>query len=366
MNDLITPNQFSYSAAATALLYPIADSNPAGEEQAYSTLFDDIREARRAEDAGLAQGQWQTEVKTASWSTVRNLCEIGLKERTKDFQLSTWYAEALVYLDGFAGLTLGLEVLHGLISVYWDSAYPKLDNADLDERIGKIEWLNSQLATALRQIPMTRREHGGYSWLHWQESRWVENVGLRDMKAKADAIADGKLSGELFDKAAKESGASFYENVVRETRAASNALELLLDAISSRFGIDAPSLAELKQSLSECAQLANRLHGELSGGITLAVEESGTINQAHLQDSTNSAVGVKTVGSLQSRTDAIQTLRDVARYFRVNEPHSPVALLAERAARWAEMSVDEWLRAVIKDEGTLGQLHELLDIKTES
>jgi type VI secretion system protein ImpA len=41
---------------------------------------------------------------------------------------------------------------------------------------------------------------------------------------------------------------------------------------------------------------------------------------------------------------------------------TPVALLAERAANWAEMPLEHWLEAVIKDQSTLGQLRELLDI----
>ena len=69
------------------------------------------------------------------------------------------------------------------------------------------------------------------------------------------------------------------------------------------------------------------------------------------------------VGLLVNRADAIRALREAARYFRHNEPHSPVALLAERAANWAEMPLEQWLATVIKDEGTLGQLRELLDIK---
>lgn len=64
--------------------------------------------------------------------------------------------------------------------------------------------------------------------------------------------------------------------------------------------------------------------------------------------------------------DAIHALWEVARYFRHNEPHSPVALLAERAAGWAEMPLEQWLAAVIKDQSTLGQLRELLDIPVAS
>lgn len=70
-------------------------------------------------------------------------------------------------------------------------------------------------------------------------------------------------------------------------------------------------------------------------------------------------------GQIRSREQAVQMLGEVARYFRANEPHSPVSLLAERAARWAEMSLEEWLQHVIKDDSTLGQLQELLDVRRQ-
>jgi len=67
------------------------------------------------------------------------------------------------------------------------------------------------------------------------------------------------------------------------------------------------------------------------------------------------------VGAIRTRGDAINALRAVSRYFRANEPHSPVSLLAERAAKWAEMPIETWLSSVIKDETTLRDLRELLD-----
>ena len=68
-------------------------------------------------------------------------------------------------------------------------------------------------------------------------------------------------------------------------------------------------------------------------------------------------------GQIQTRAQAVQMLGEVARYFRTHEPHSPVSLLAERAARWATMSLEEWLQHVVKDDSTLGQLQELLDFR---
>ena len=62
----------------------------------------------------------------------------------------------------------------------------------------------------------------------------------------------------------------------------------------------------------------------------------------------------------QNRADALRRLAAVADYFRKTEPHSPVAYLVQRAVRWGEMPLEEWLQDVIHDEDVLGQLREML------
>ncbi|MDR1646765.1 MAG: hypothetical protein LBR88_01845, partial [Zoogloeaceae bacterium] len=69
--------------------------------------------------------------------------------------------------------------------------------------------------------------------------------------------------------------------------------------------------------------------------------------------------------TLGRRDDAIRQLRTVAYWFRSHEPHSPVALLIERAVQWAEMPFEKWLSDVIKDKATLEQLQELLNAKID-
>ncbi|MCA1246193.1 type VI secretion system protein TssA, partial [Massilia sp. MS-15] len=71
-------------------------------------------------------------------------------------------------------------------------------------------------------------------------------------------------------------------------------------------------------------------------------------------------------GPLHSREQALAQLRGVAEFFRRTEPHSPVAYLAEKAARWGEQPLHAWLRSVIKDDTSLARLEELLGIESEA
>src|SRR5438046_10348809 len=67
------------------LLAPISGENPAGENLLYSGLHDDVREARRAEEA-LDQGEWKREIKTYDWPKVVDLSAKALDSNTKDYK----------------------------------------------------------------------------------------------------------------------------------------------------------------------------------------------------------------------------------------------------------------------------------------
>lgn len=353
------------------LMAPIPGDHPGGEDISFSTQFDDIREARRQDDFSLAQGEWETELKSAQWPRVRQLCEEQLIRKSKDLQVACWYAEALCNISGFRGLAFGLQVLEVLLTDFWEFLYPDLLEDGLDERAGKIEWLNKQLPTAIRGIPLTSKASGAYSWLMWDESRSIDNLGLKDPAAREKAIADGKLSGEAFDKAAMATGLSFYEELHRDIREASTRLAAVERHVDERLGDDSPGMKELRKAVADCEDVVAKIIGRL-GGTTHSVDarQPGSDLQPVVADAP--ATGAAPVspadisGPLRTRADAVRALRQVSHYFKQNEPHSPVALLAERAAKWAEMPLERWLASVIKDDSTLNQLRELLDIPREA
>lgn len=348
------------------LLEPVPGDDIGGSDIAFEPVIDEIREARRQDDPALAQGDWETEIKTAHWPRVRELAEDVLAHRSKDLQVAAWYAEAMTRLQGFAGLSIGLGVLDGLVNDFWAFCYPTLDPDDLEERASKIEWLNRQLPLAIREIPLTERAAGGYSWLKWEESRSVDNLGLKDVAARDKAVAEGKLAGDAFDKAVQASGRAFYEKLHGHIAEAVSAAAILEKRVDERFGADAPSLKDLRHALRDCADLVGKLLARVGGATQPAAPAAAQPNlpqQGTSMATPIAATAPQAIGHLASRSDAIRALREAARYFRHNEPHSPVALLAERAANWAEMPLEQWLSSVIKDEGTLGQLRELLDIR---
>jgi type VI secretion system protein ImpA len=351
------------------LIAPIPGDHPCGQDLSYATEFDEIREARRQDDTSLAQGDWETEPKVAQWPRVAHHCEALLSDRSKDLQVACWYAEAMANIHGFEGLHFGLQVLEVLITDFWEFCYPSFDPDDLEERAGKIEWLNRQMSTTVRNLPLTAATSGGYSWLKWNESRQVDNLGLKDPDAKAKALAEGKLSADIFDKAAASSGLPYYQKLGTQTHAVRAILQRIEKNVDDKFGIDAPSLKDFRAAVADCIDVVDKLIVKLGGRGEIATTQPAAAVANVSVDASAAPIPahhaqVTAVGHIRSRADAVSGLRQAAQFFKLNEPHSPVGPLADRAAKWAEMPLEQWRASVIKDEGTLGHLRELLDLSS--
>lgn len=78
---------------------------------------------------------------------------------------------------------------------------------------------------------------------------------------------------------------------------------------------------------------------------------------------TASNTGINMGSRPASRAQAIRQLQEIATFFRDTEPHSPVAYLADKAARWGSMPLHTWLQSVVKDDATLVRVEELLGIE---
>ncbi len=255
-----------------AILAPIPGDNPAGEDLRYSPVYDQIKEARRADDL-LDQGDWQRDIKTSDWDAVITISVEALTRKTKDLQIAVWLTEALVHLEGFSGLAMGLKILTGLFRDCWDHVYPEIEEGDLDFRIGPIEFMNEKLWLSVKQIPLSDKDAtAGYSWLQWQESRQVGyeadtrnqygDVDDNKKRARDDSIAEGKITGEDFDTAVARSSKAYYESLAEGLTVCLEEFKRFDETVDERFGSDAPRLAELRKALTDCERVVMKISKE--------------------------------------------------------------------------------------------------------
>jgi predicted component of type VI protein secretion system len=71
------------------ILKPISEDSPSGANLYYHPSFEQIKEARREEDAG-PQGEWEREIKTADYKAVVRLAEEAIATKSKDLQIAAW------------------------------------------------------------------------------------------------------------------------------------------------------------------------------------------------------------------------------------------------------------------------------------
>jgi type VI secretion system protein ImpA len=237
------------------LLEPIPGADPSGLFLAYEGVYDRIREARRADDT-LEQGAWKRETKVAEWDQVIDLATDALQRRTKDIQIAAWLTEALARRHGFDGLRDGLRLLSGVQERFWDTYHPQIDEGDLGSREGPFVFLNTTLPLLIRQVPLSAGlSELKYSYLQWQESREVQNVGLKDQKVM-QALADaGKTTPKQWDDAVAQTPRKFYEGIFQALAESGEAFRDFEEGTDRRFGREAPSLLNVRKALEECRRL---------------------------------------------------------------------------------------------------------------
>ena len=232
-----------------AVLKPIDGDKPAGESVRYEGVYDAIQEARREDDA-LPMGDWQRDVKVADWRAVINLGTEAIAAKSKDLQIAAWVIEALAKRNGFAGLRDGFKLLQELQEIFWDGLYPEIEDGDLEFRAGPLSWLNEKLPAGIREIALTDGEVQ-YSWNHWDESRKVDNMGRQNPEAMQAAIAEGKITGEQFNKAVSDTPRAYYESLSEDINLAKEWLTSLEKTVDEKFGQDAPSLIKIRSAVDE-------------------------------------------------------------------------------------------------------------------
>ena len=353
-----------------ALLSPIAGENPGGENLQYSGVYDEIREARRADDT-LTKGDWETEPKQSEWYKVVDLTTNALTSQSKDLQIAAWLVEAIVVQHGFVGLRDGLLLLQGLHEQYWDQLYPPIDDGDLEARANILAALDTHLELPLKSVPLTKSETGvDYSYLQWEDSvkfDFPENLETLDADAysraanlKAEAEAANKTTSDLWRKAKDKTRRAFYEETFATLNICWQLFQTLDQLIDQKFGRQTPGLGTIRKSLDAIKTLVEKL-----------VKEKRILEPDPVAEATSTDTGTNGEGNssssdpVQGRAEALRKLAEVAHYFQRTEPHSPVAYLVQRAIKWGQMPLELWLEDVIKDNGVLGQLRETLGLDTQ-
>ena len=357
------------------MLQPISEESPAGESLRYSGIYDEITEARRADDT-MNQGEWKTELKVSDFRKVVGLAAPALEKDTKDLQIAVWLSEALVKEYGFVGLRDSLKLVAGLQENFWETLYPEIDEGDMEGRANAVAVMDAQTAFAVKGAPITGS--AGYGFNDWEDSKRfdipdnIETLDSADQQRynelRTQAEKENRVTANKWRAELSLSRRAFYEELVftiEECWAGYNELNRVIDEKFDRNQM--PGLGNLKKALDDIQTQVKKLLEEKRAEEPDEIGEVTEEAVAGEEGATVKVGGVATAsGAIQNRQDALKRLSDIAAFFQKTEPHSPISYLVQRAIKWGNMPLESWLQDVIKDETVIFQIRQTLGFNTQN
>lgn len=334
-----------------ALLAPIPGDNAAGESVPFA-LREKLEDARKEIDPEAFDADdptRPTEAKHADWAAIVRLAQEALARTSKDLLVAARLTEALTKEAGFAGLRDGLHLMRRMIEECWDRILPSIADGDLEVRAGPFNWLDdpergARFPLSVRGAPLLNGDNGSYGWLDWKQ--------MQDGR--------GSVSRDDFDKAVAAASREHCETVADDADECATELAALTEALHARLGEEAPGLSALRQAVDDCRGLARMLVQRKAPAAP--AEESIAEEEAPAE---GAAEGRPARAAL-TRDDVYRRLAEAADLLERMEPHSPIPYLVRRAVELGAMPFPQLMRALIRDDAVLQEMHRELGIKSEN
>lgn len=343
------------------LTAPISSDAPSGtylkeaDKSKYRSLrnaFNASRSAYRSlietpttlNDAGLQDAN------EAAWQVLSEQTEEALTQDTKDAEIFIWHTGSQVHLsNGLSKTTEALSQLAAVLESNWDTLNPRpsVEKLTATDEKGQAKEIAEGIAKVFLQLI---GELPGTGLL-------VPPLGDLPIFGEASyndyLSAEANGTSELFSEEARTYAASSVEALsetlfhLRDLLEAAEACGKVLGEKAHADGAQGVSFRFLTDHInSMIGAMRHTLETTLVPWPLDKVEEpeveeeSG--DEGGSKDASASGTGAPKTTSgnfindrISSRQDAVSALEALARFFRETEPHSPIYLLLERAARWS-------------------------------
>lgn len=350
-------------ADLACLLMPVSAESPAGKNVEYEKIYDDIRVARESDPAYLPQDEWSySEPRRADWHKVIDLCYEALSTQTKDFQIACWLVEALVHTNGLEGLEKGLYFLDDFIRRYWYQCWPEFNDEGEIYRHSKLSRLENDLTEILCNLNLL--DSTTLSVLAWRKSLHFDSqLKKRPEDREALLEEEGHLTIENFMRQASSHSSADISRLADRIEIIIEHINRLEAACQSVSPQEFHSFSQLRAMINEMHHLLQKIAMNVLPDSESMVElDFDTAGKASPDSEARSPA---LQYSITSRSLAVIQMHEVARYFRENEPSSPVPYLLDRAIRWTGMSMTDWLEEMLSDANSRREIDNVLTGKSD-
>jgi type VI secretion system protein ImpA len=316
-----------------ALLQPVSEEQPAGEDIAYDAALQELET--------IIRGKPETQFSPAeepNWNDVGER-SAGLLARSKNLRVAVMLCLALLKTGGVQGFREGIVLLRKLVEQYWETLYPRLDPDDGNDPLERMNILSSlvtplgtfddpmRFLQRLRESPLCSSSRiGKFSCAEIKGESSVGGAvegGGKPLPTSAqveaafrdtDPAALEAISGAIAESVENVKG---MDDFVTRTVGASRAIE---------WSPLVSTLNEMQKCLAPYVSTAAALTAEAESGAA-----SGT--------GPGQAEGIP--WEIRSRRDVVGALDRICDFYKRSEPSSPVPFLLRRARRLVEMDFME-------------------------
>jgi type VI secretion system ImpA family protein len=347
------------------LLAPIPGQHPAGEWLRYDAAYDELRKLREADDPSLPQGVWKRELKRADWNGLAARAAATLSTRSKDLQIAVWLTEAWLHQRGLAGFAAGMRTIAALCRDFWDTLYPPLEDGSADGRLAPLAWAADKLLFPLESLAVTSpagEESAPLSWADRGRALYYQNLEESHPSEATAAYRAGTPTFAQFHISASLTSGEWYASLARDAAAARAAVDEVESTLAERAGAaGAPSFTAIEGTLDAIGAFAARIVAErVHGG---EIEPPAGIDPEAFAAFAREAVPIP-AGTIASRAEAFQRLREAADFLFRTEPHSPVPYLVTRAISWEHLPLPQLLAELLQ-KNELAAVYALLGMESE-
>jgi type VI secretion system protein ImpA len=371
------------------LTAPIAPDKPAGTDprldpsptSIYFKIKDDRRNACELERPGAD--------KQPDWNIVKQQAIKILAEQAKDLSVLAYLTEAMIRLEGFAGLRDGFRLTRELVEKYWEGLFPIAEAAEVarekelktrpnltpeekeelatlteetrSTRLAPLIGLNGHesdgtLLAPIARVPITDMTSiGQFALAQYNEGNFIKKI--TDPKLQAQKIDAGAITLDKFQKAVAETEPAFYVKLVDDLNGALTELGKLGAAIDQRCDGKGPPTSSIRTRLTECLDVVKDVAKE-----KLRVAAPAADGAAK-KEGDGKAQPAAPAGAVQTREQALESLLKVADFFRRTEPHSPISYALDQIVRWGRMPLPELWTELIGEEGPRKSLFKQVGIR---
>ena len=355
------------------LLAPIPGADPAGNDvrlddspsSIYYTIKDARSAAREIEKAianrpgGAGEGGPTPDIE---WRKIRSQAPKLLSEQAKDFEVAMWLTEALLRLQGFAGLRDGFALAAGLLQGFADGVHPRPDEDGPIATVATVAGLAGTqgpgaLIQPLRAVWLSDSMDAPGPVAYWQYLVAI------DQGRGAPQPTD--LTREDFENSVRHSTPEFLADLKDDLRGALDSVAVLQAALDARIGRDAPSCGNIRRELEAIRELVVNLVGE-NAEAPEALPEAAPVEAAPGPQAAAKPVQVAVPADvINNREDAFRQLLKVAEYFRKAEPQSPIAASIEEVVRRGRLNLTDLVTELIPNDEARRMFYLFAGIKPQ-